>query len=314
MPFLLLAFTPSAVGALEHSSGDFWTYAVVFSVADVRVSGNLTYTFIGEEALEVNGTYHDVSVMKISGGFTGFAAGPSYDTFLTGLFDGYRYEAREGLGVVGEETALLVNLSTGFDEFQLASFIEIRETVMYSEPWLSGFDPVNPDLNLEWNETVEFFSTSAYSDDSTEENDESTAIMPFNISVASSDELLETDAGAFSSRRISITDGSELEVMWYSEETGGFVRMESYGPEGDDPVFVAEIVSYEHDRTGDGAVLVLAATVVALSFVVLVVALVLAIRRGRGRTSADAAQSHIATSPEPVETDENADPPANDAG
>lgn len=313
LPFLLLALTPSAVGALERSSGDFWTYAVAFSVGDVRVSGDLTYTFIGEEALEVNGTYHDVSVMKISGGFTGFASSPSYDTYLTGLFDGYRYEARDGLGVVGEETALLVNSTTGFDEFQLASFIEIRETVVYSEPLLSGFDPVNPDLNLEWNETVESSSTSAYSDDSTEENDESTAIIMFNISVASSDELLETDAGSFSSRRITITDGSDLEVMWYSEETGGFVRTESYRSTDDDPVFVAELVSYEHDQTGDGVVLVLAATFVVSSFVVLVVALTLAIRRGRERPSEEAAQSNIAASPEPVETDENADPPADDA-
>jgi len=314
LPFLLLAFVSSGVDALERSNGDCWTYAVVFSVADVQVSGNLTYTFIGEEVLEVNGTYHDVSVMKVSGEFSGFAAGPSYDTFLTGLFDGYRYEALGGIGVAGEETALLVNISTGFDEFQLASFIEIRETVVYSVPLLSGFDPVNPDLSPEWNETVEAFCTSAYSDDSTEESDESTTMMTFNVSVASSDELLETDAGSFSSRRISVTDGSELEVVWYSEEAGGFVRMESYGPADDDPVFVAELVNYEYDRTGDGAILVLAAACVVLSSAVLVVALVLAIRRGRGRTPADVAQSHSSASSETAGVDENAGPPSSGAG
>lgn len=314
LPFLLLMFMPSVVDALERSSGDYWTYAVVFSVADVQVSGTLTYTFIGEEVLEVNGTYHDVSVMKVSGEFSGIASGPSYDTFLTGLFDGYRYESLGGIGIAGEDTALLVNISTGFDEFQLASSMEIRETVVYSEPLLSWFDPVNPDLNLEWNETVEAFSTSAYSDDSTEESDESTTMTTFNVSVASSDELLETDAGSFSSRRISITDDSELEILWYSEEIGGFVRLESYGSADDDPVFVAELVSYEYDRTGDGALLVLAATCVALSVAVLVVALVLAIRRGRGRTSADVAQSHSEASPEASEADENAGPPGSGAG
>ena len=307
-------FMPSVVDALERSSGDYWTYAVVFSVADVQVSGTLTYTFIGEEVLEVNGTYHDVSVMKVSGEFSGIASGPSYDTFLIGLFDGYRYESLGGIGLAGEDTALLVNISTGFDEFQLASFMEIRESVVYSEPLLSGFDPVNPDLNLEWNETVEAFSTSTYSDDSTEESDESTTMTTFNVSVAPSDELLETDAGSFSSRRISITDGSELDVMWYSEETGGFVRLESYGSADDDPVFVAELVSYEYDRTGDGALLVLAATCVVLSFAVLVVALVLAIRRGRARTPVDVAENHSAASSEAIESDENTSPPGSGAG
>ncbi len=314
LPFLLLMSMPSVVDALERSSGDYWTYAVVFSVADVPVSGTLTYTFIGEEVLEVNGTYHDVSVMKVSGEFSGSVTGPSYDTFLTGLFDGYRYEALGGIGVAGEEIALLVNVSTGFDEFQLASFMEIRETVVYSEPLLSGFDPVNPDLNLEWNETVEAFSTSVYSDDATEESDESTTMTTLNVSVASSDELLETDAGSFSSRQISITDGSELDVMWYSEETGGFVRMESYGYADDDPVFVAELVSYEYDRTGDGALLVLAATLIASSFAVLVVALVLAIRRGRGRAPADVAENHGAAFSEAAESDEIIGPPGSGAG
>ncbi len=264
--------------------------------------------------MEVNGTYHEVSVMKVSGEFSGFATGPSYDTFLTGQFDGYRYEALGGIGAAGEETALLVNVSTGFDEFQLASFMEIRETVVYSEPLLSLFDPLNPDLNLEWNETVEAFSTSAYIDDSTEVSDESTALTTFNVSVASSDELLETDAGAFSSRRISITSDSELEVMWYSEEVGGFVRMEFYDSADDDPVFVAELVNYEYDRTGDGALLVLAATLVALSFAVLVVALVLAIRRRRGRTPADVDESNSAASSEAVESDESISPPGSGAG
>jgi len=264
--------------------------------------------------LEANGTYHEVSVMKISGEFSGFATGPSYDTFLTGQFDGYRYEALRGIGVAGEETALLVNVSTGFDEFQLASFMEVRETVVYSEPLLSGFDPLNPDLNLEWNETVEAFSTSTYIDASTEVSDESTTMTTFNVSVASSDELLETDAGAFSSRRISITSDSELEVVWYSEEVGGFVRMEFYDSADDDPVFVAELVNYECDRTGDGALLVLAATLVALSFAVLVVALFLAIRRRRGRTPADVAESNSASSSEAVESDENISPPGSGAG
>ncbi len=314
LPFLLLMFMPSAVDALERSSGDYWTYAVAFSVADVQVSGTLTYTFVGEEVLEVNGTCHDVSVMKVSGEFSGLVTGPSYDTFLTGLFDGYRYEALGGIGVAGEDTVLLVNISTGFDEFQLASFMEIRETVVYSEPLLSSFDKLNPDLNLEWNETVEAFCTSAYSDDSTEESDESTIMTTFNVSVASSDELLETEAGSFSSRRISITSDSELEIMWYSEEAGGFVRMESYDSADDDPLFVAELVNYEYDRTGDGALLVLAATCVALSTAVLVVALVLAIRRGRGRTSADVAQSHSAAPPEAAESDEDAGPPGSGAG
>ena len=314
LPFLLLMSMPSVVDALERSSGDYWTYAVVFSVADVKVSGTLTYTSIGEDVLEVNGTYHDVSVMKVSGGFSGSAAGPSYDTFLTGLFDGYRYEALGGIGVAGEEIALLINVSTGFDEFQLASFMEIRETVVYSEPLLSGFDPVNPDLNLEWNETVEAFSTSAYSDDATEESDESTSMTTLNVSVASSDELIETDAGSFSSRRISITDGSELDVMWYSEEIGGFVRMESYGYADDDPVFVAEIVSYEYDRTGDGATLALVATLVALSFAILIVAVVLAIRRGRERTLADVTESHSAAPSEAVEPDEDTSQPGSGAG
>jgi len=314
LPFLLLMSMPSCVVALEHSSGDHWTYAVVFSVADVQVSGTLTYTFIGGEQLEVNGTYHEVSVMKVSGEFSGFASGPSYDTFLAGQFDGYRYEALGGIGVAGEETALLVNVSTGFDEFQLASFMEIRETVVYSEPLLSLFDPLNPDLNLEWNETVEAFSTSTYIDDYTEVSDESTTMTTFNVSVASSDELLETDAGSFSSRRISITSDSELEVLWYSEDVGGFVRMEFYDSADDDPVFVAELVNYEYDRAGDGALLVLAATLVALSFAVLVVALVLAIRRRRGRTPADVDESNSAASSESVESDEIISPPGSGAG
>jgi hypothetical protein len=313
LPLLLLVFMPSAVAAVERSSGDSWTYDVSFVVSDVPVSGALTYSFIGEAVLEVNGTHLSVGAFRLSGEFSGLVAGSAYEVSLNGVFDGYRYESLEGIGTVGEETVLLIDVSTGYEGFQLASFMEVRELVKYSTPLLSGFDPLDPGTATEWNETVEMFRLTEYADDSSSHSEESTAVVEFNVSVSSSSELVETDAGAFSARRISVSDGTERDVMWYSETVGNFVRIESYDSTDEEPVFVAELASYEFGPDDDGAVLVLAVVLVLASLAILILTLTLAVRRARRRAFAGAREEDDTVSEQVVMSNESGDPPSKGA-
>jgi hypothetical protein len=313
LPLLLLAFIPSSTVAMERSNGDYWIYDVSFTVSDIPVSGSLTYAFIGESTLEVNGTHLSVGAFRISGEFSGLVAGSAAEVSLNGLFDGYRYESLEGVGIVGEEMILLVNISTGYEGFQVASFMEVREFVKYSQPVPCGFDPLDTTAGMEWNETVEMFSLNEYEDDSTSCSEASAAVVEFNVSVAEADESVETEAGSFSARRISISDGVGRDVLWYSAAVDNFVRIESYDATDEEPVYVAQLASYEYGSVGGGADLLLAAVLVVVSLAVLVFTLALAFKRAGMRALAEAGGEGDEEPEEAVGSSEVYDPPGSGA-
>jgi hypothetical protein len=277
-----IAVVSASVAASNRSSGDSWTYGVGFTVEGVKVNGTLTYAYVGDGPLEVNGTPLDAHVMKVSGVFSGSELDASVNVSVTGLIDGYRYESSDGHGILGEEVLLLVNVSTGYEGFWVASSMEIGSIVMYSAPLLSTFDPDNPEVVVAWNQSVEVFEVESCDGESSSYEKESSSLMTFNITAERLDEPLETEAGAFDTHRITISGDSGMTIMWYSEEVGNFVRTEVYDSSDSEPVIVSELTDFDYRNADDGPLLVLAAASVILATAVLVLVLVMAFRRRLG--------------------------------
>jgi hypothetical protein len=276
---LAIACSSLPAGAVDRSDGDYWRYEVRFTVADVPVNGTIVYTYVWDDVLEINGTSHDVNVIRLEGSFSGSKNDSSVGVWVTGLLDGHRYEAKEGMGVLSEQLNTIINMSVGYDDFQIATYIETGETTTYSEPLMSGFDPTNQGQTSAWNETMEVHRTDTYSDGSASYENDSAAMTVFNISVLPESDPVETPAGSFASDVITVSVGNELERFWYSEDVGGFIRMERYDSLDGDPSFVAELTSYEYGLGGEDTESTLAALSVVLASAVLAVTILMVAQR-----------------------------------
>ncbi|HIH01233.1 TPA: hypothetical protein HA259_04025 [Thermoplasmata archaeon] len=268
--------------ALDRTVGDTWVYDVRCSMAGVVVEGVMEYRYVGVTSVEVDGMTYETGVIRVDGDFSGYGDEFSYDVWVTGLFDGYVYESSDGIGIVKEELTTIANVSTGYEDFEIATLVETTESLTYSQPLLSGFDTEDWELTREWNETLTVFSFEAYSNGTVSSENESASESSFQFSAAPVPFPLETEAGAFPASMITFSDGGTLRIMWYSPEVGGFVRMERFDPPFSAPSFVAVLSDYEQGSGGDDLTLVLSMLGVGVALVVLASVVVVAVKRRTG--------------------------------
>lgn len=282
LTLLAIAFATNPSDALDRSDGDFWRYDVLFEVAGVTVSGTVEYSYAGDLTIAVNGTPIVVSLIRIDGSFSGSENDSSIGVWVTGLFDGFRYETKDGIGIVGEALTTIANVSTGYEGFQVVTLIEATESVNYSEPLLSGFDLENWRVSAVWNETIEVQRTESYSDGSFSYENDSAVEFVFNVSSVPASAPFETEAGNFECSIITASDGITRDVFWYSEDVGGFVGMARYDLPSSTPSFTAQLSDYEHDSGSHEVGPILAALGLVAASALLVSVVAVAIRRRVG--------------------------------
>ncbi len=278
----LVGLAPQAEAwSVDLSEGDFWTYGFQGTVSGVPVSGSVTYAFVGYDSLTVGSTEYEVQVLRVTGRFQGNVTSAGLTTSVAGVYDGYRYEVAGTLGVVKDETTSLENTSVGYDTLVIASSVERQESISYSPPIMSGFDPQTARVGDEWNESLEISVSSSYFDGTVhlDTNHSAAEVVGFTVLPGG---LEQTDAGEFSVLRVMRTQGSTSETLSYADDAGRFVRSERYENGSSDPSYVAVLTDYSFEKRGEYSALVtLLAGALIASLTVLAIVVVLALARRR---------------------------------
>ena len=272
-------------GDISRTEGDYWTYEVSTTVSDIPVSGTITCTFVGDDTLTIDDAGIDVRVLKVTGQFQGSVTSAGLTASVFGVYDGYRYEERGSLGVLKDDLTSLENISVGYDELRITSFVERKMTISYSSPLMSEFDPDTARVGDKWNETVTVRISSSYDDGNISyDADNSTDVtVGFEITSGGSE---QTYAGEFEVLRIVQTSGHVNETFSYAEDVGQFVRYERYENGSDEAVYVAILMGYSYEkRNDDSYVVTLMTGVFVASITVLGIAAALAFSRKRRTAS-----------------------------
>lgn len=274
----------SAADRIVELELDFWTYEVRTTVSGIQVTGSITYTIIGQDALVVDGAKLQVDVFKTTGHFEGNTTVAGLNRSVVGAYDGYRFEVQGTPSVVRDELTTIESFSEGYGTLQEASSVTSEEVVSYSPPLMFGFDPHTAEVGVAWNESVEISRFLSYDDgtDAYDSDDVSVDVISYRVvSVGVED----TDAGSFSVVRILRTLGLTNETLWYSEDAGRLVRFERCENGSEDPSYMAILTGYSYEGApGGNDTSALLTGILAASLVLLVVAVVIALVRVRRRS------------------------------
>ena len=274
-------FVPLPASAKSYDKGH-WTYSVEFEILEVPVSGTVTLSHTGEGTVSVDGGETRVDIYRLEGDFEGQVSMLDLDHVVTGMYEGYRYEVPGTPSVVREDTRTFANLSVGLDGLYLTRHVDFSESLTYAPPLMSGFDPDGAAAGDSWVETVNRTTIGTYDDglQSTETNESDD--MEYSFTIESTGLSLVTGAGEFETVEMVVEYDTSRDVLWYSSDVDGFVRVERYSDDSDIPYYVAELTD-RNGESGDDGLVVLAVISVVLALLVLAAVSVLAfVRRGRG--------------------------------
>jgi hypothetical protein len=278
---LLCALSPVCAlveGQECHSLGR-WTFAIDTIVEGVHVSGTMAYDMVGHETAYVYDVGYGVDVLRVTGSFEGSSLLSGVESVISGVYDGYSYQVEGSPAVLMSEMATIANITSQMGTLQLSEPVEMFETLCYIPPLMSGFNPGSAEPDDQWNETTEARQVTSYRNGTVVIDDEAVIVMHTEYSVDSVDESVETEAGVFECIRLFAAQNSSAEVIWYSPEVQRSVRTERYDNTSTEPVFVAELCSYQPDDDSDRFMLLLVVMGVATSVVILVVTVIFAMRR-----------------------------------
>ena len=274
-----VTFVPTPVGA-ESPDRDRWTYTVEFEMLGVTVSGTLTLSHTGEGTVSVGGGDILVDIYRVEGDFGGQATTLGLEHVVTGACEGYRYEVPGTPSIVREDTWTFANLSVGLDDLYLASHLDVSESVTYTPPLMSGFDPDGAATDDSWAEVVNRTTVGTYDDGlQTTETNESEEVE-YGFTIGSTGHSLLTDAGEFDTVEVVVDYGTSREALWYSPEVDAFVRTERFSDASEDPYYVAELTSHSGGSEDDGLVVLAVLSVVLATLVLGVVSALALVRRG----------------------------------
>lgn len=273
-----LVGTSAPVAAMDRSEGDFWTYDMAMNMEGVDVSGEMTISFEGYDAINVNGSSYEVSVLKMIGDFSGSTDLLGSPMVVLGSIIGTIYETRDGYGTVKEDVTMDVNVTWGENPFQIVTNDEMETTTTYSPPLGAELDPTEDGPGDSWDETMTE-ATTVYTDGVLDES--ITEVRTYQFSIASSRESVTVPAGTFDTLKLTVTDeDGGREVSWYSEVAGDAVKMEYYSEGSSEPYTTFELNEYSHDTGGlSTVILVFAGVGIALAVLALVVLLLVMKRR-----------------------------------
>ena len=278
---LLCVLSPVCALGDDHgwSSLGRWTFAIDTIVEGVHVSGTMTYDMVGDETAYVDDVGYEVDVLRVTGSFEGASSLSGVESVISGVYDGYSYQVKGTPAVLMSEMATIANITRQMGTLQLAEQVETIETLCYLPPLMSDFDPGSAEQNDQWNETVEVRLVTSYRNGTVSIDEEAVVVTHTEYSVDSVDESVETEAGVFECIRLFAAQDSSAEVVWYSPEVGRSVRTERYDNTSTEPVFVAELCSYQLDDGSDRLVQLLVVIGVAASAAILAVTVIFAMRR-----------------------------------
>ncbi|MDH3365056.1 MAG: hypothetical protein OEM29_03510 [Thermoplasmata archaeon] len=263
----------------EWSSQERWTFTIDTVIEEVPVSGTMTYDRVGEEALSVGDTSYQVDVFRITGSFDGVSLPLGVGSSASGVYDGYIYQTIGTPAVVMREMTTIVNITSYSGTLQLAEQVQMIETICYLPPFMSGFAPLSVEQDDRWNETVEVIQVISFHNGTASLDDETVVATRMEFSVDSVDEPVETEAGVFECIRLFVSQDSTAEIIWYSSDVCMSVRTERYDNSSAEPVFVAELSSYQSYDDSDHSMLLLVAVGVVVSATALAITGIIAMKR-----------------------------------
>lgn len=280
---LLSVSFPSS--ALDRNDGDYWVYSMVVTVPGFGVSatGTMRYEFVSQESLTVDGVEVPVNVLRATGSAAGRVA--LIDLSAAVVIEGYVYEGRGDMSIVRSDLTYWTNVHWGSGDFAWPIDTANRSVSTYTPPLLSGFDPGTTAPGATWIENIVVravyynMATGAVESDRTSQ-------MTISYSAHTELEEVSTGAGKFEALRITATEsGSGQVVYWWSQETGLFVKEDTYVEGTAQPVQTLTMEDYSgNPRT---SVLVFVAVGgVAMAVALVALALVL-IKRRPPRLGAD---------------------------
>lgn len=273
-----LVGTSTPVAAMDRSEGDFWTYDMAMNMEGVDVSGEMTISFEGYDAINVNGTSYEVSVLKMIADFSGSTDLLGSPMVIIGSIVGTIYETRDGYGTVKEDVTMDMNVTWGEDPFQIVANEEMETIITCSPPVGAELDPMEDSPGDSWDETLTEVTT-VYLDGVLDES--STEVRTYQYSIASARESVTVPAGTFDTLKFTVTDeDGGREVRWYSEVAGDAVKIGLYSEDSSEPNTTFEMNEYSHDTGGlSTVILVFAGVGIALAVLVIVVLLLVMKRR-----------------------------------
>lgn len=251
---VLLAFAAYPAVAVDHEHGETWTYesTLDLEVGDytVEVSGNITYDFEEKRNLIVpDVNEYEVNVLAVHGqlsGMTEVFGEPFLEVSVD--IDGFSYETADGAAIVREDTDMLVDATVVSGSSGWAVQSQSSTIMVYTPPFLQGFDPDSVTLGGSWSAAGTVNLTETTWANSTSMGTSSNVLDASHfVIVGSVIEEKPTPAGTFHTVKLVITSASEYEIRWWSDEINGYVKIDTYSQTGDGLVLTKtmSLVSYE---------------------------------------------------------------------
>jgi hypothetical protein len=287
---VLLVFSTVRAGSVERSKGESWTYEMSTTIElmglEINVSGPLTYEYVGETAVTLDGAAYSSQEFLVDGSLTGTirALGTTLGSADVAI-SGTQLELFGTMGILEEDLTTMADLTVGVSVISFTYHFQTETIVSNAPPILADFDPETTPLGSFWTEdvlvntTVKTWENGTLVNTSTDIGTET-----FQITVAGSTELLEVPAGVFETTRIQVSDeAGNYDVIWWSSEANNAVMHEVHVNGSQDPSATLTLSSHSSGSTPSVLVYV-AVGVTALVVAIIVLALVL-MRRRRLETS-----------------------------
>lgn len=301
---MVLATVASSVhvSAAGSAAAQYWTYDVSMDVGGMNATGTVTYALVGQQKLTVNGTSFDAQAYGVSGHLSASSTllGALYN--LSMVLGGTRYEGRNGLSLAKDDFVQFVNISIGSSPPQVISRMQLETVTEYSPPYLSKFDTTSTAPGDSWTEPVVVDTTTVLNGSA---KPTVSSFPLYTVQVSAEEETIDVGAGTFAALRITVTEASGGDgVYWWSPELRHVIAEKTYESGSSQPDKVLSLTA--HGMAAEPAaytLTLLGAALVAVSVAVL--ALILN-ARGRGRR---VDQQHPPAAPDNEEGPPGAQPP-----
>jgi len=285
---ILSAFA-APVRAVDRTDGDYWTYNVSTNMMDIDVTGTMMLTFIQTDTLVIESESHDVNVLLLTGSMNGTGEISGIAVAVTVAYWGHIYEAVGSLATVKEDVYTWANYTMGTGQSIHLDTGEWHDVSTYAPPLGEGLVPSDMELGDSWDETLTVTSNSTYYFNGIieHEENETSEDVAYSFEISSSMDSVEVAAGTFECQVINQTDetSGDLDVSWWSEEVGYFVKMASYAEDENTPFFSLELKDYSYEPPEDENEIVKFFTswLGIVILIVIVVAIVAAVALSRRR-------------------------------
>lgn len=277
---LMISSTVRA-GSVERSKGESWTYEMSTKVElmglEINVSGPLTYEYVGETPVTMDGTAYSSQGLLVDGSLTGtvYALGTTIGSADVAI-SGTQLELSGTMGILEEDLTTMADLTIGVGVISFTYHFQTETIVTNTPPILADFDPETTPLGDSWtkdvlvNTTVKTWENGTLANTSTD-----VGTKAFQITVSGSTELLEVPAGVFETTRIQVSDGTgDYDVIWWSSEANNAVVHEVHFNGSQDPSVTLTLSSHSPGSAPSAlAYVAVGVTVLVVASIVLVLVL-----------------------------------------